>query len=91
MHVKGSSTWCEVFMVMKNTFQYHCHCGFHTEAHKEITVNLSSYVYIRPYFPSRSLTPQLKLDLDRLLNYLLVWFVHLQCGTKGPCAIQSPP
>lgn len=42
MHVKGSSTWCEVFMVMKNTFQYHCHCGFHTEAHNEITVNLSS-------------------------------------------------
>lgn len=57
MHIKSLSTWCEVFVVTKNTFQYHCHCGFHTEAHNEITVHLSSYIYIRPCFPSHSLTP----------------------------------
>lgn len=56
MRVKGPSTWCEVFTMMKNTFQYR-HCGFHTEAHNEITVNLSSNGYYRSHFPSHSLTP----------------------------------
>lgn len=57
MHVKGLSTWREVFVVTKNTFQYHCHCGFHTKAHNEITDNLSSYIHIRSCFSSHSLTP----------------------------------